>query len=203
MAQKVISTTILIAIMCQFSEQNPVSEPKNELLKETYAECNSKTSTCVGMPTGCVATQSCTVILSAKPTQTGADFMLHWTRDHSSMDKWVAAGISTDMKMGDDSVTECILRNNTMVKVRQGFTHCKKTDGNSDCGVDTVEPIKGITNETGTYSEDHVLTCSWSRAAETMVKAIDFNIQENKYYILLAYGPILNGIQHIIKPMLN
>jgi hypothetical protein len=129
--------------------------------------------------------------------------MLHWNRDSSSMDKWVAAGISADKKMGDDSVTECILRNHTMVKVRQGFTHCKKTNGSSDCGVDTVEPVKGVTKEMGTYDEDDVLTCSWSRAAETMVKTIDFNIEKNKYYILLAYGPTLNGIQYIIKPILN
>jgi hypothetical protein len=195
MAQKVISTAILIAIMFQFSEQNPVSE-LNELMNETYTECNAKTLTCVGMPTDCIAKQKCEVLLSAKPTQTGADFMLHWTRDPSSLDKWVSAGISTDKKMGDDSVTECILsnhKNHTMVKVRQGLTHCKKTD--SDCGVDTVEPVKGITKEIGTYGEDDVLTCSWSRAAETIVKTVDFNIQKNKYYIVLAHGPTLNGIQ--------
>jgi hypothetical protein len=189
MAQKVISTAILIAIMCQFSEQN-------ELMNETYTECNSKTSTCVGMPDGCIAKQKCVVLLSAKPTQTGADFLLHWTRDPSSMDKYVAAGISTDMKMGDDSVTECILRNHTMVKVRQGLTYCNKTDKGMNCGVDTVEPVKGITKEMGTYSNENVLTCSWSRTVDTMVRNLDFNIQKNKYYILLACGPTINGIHY-------
>lgn len=190
MAKNFISPVILIAIISHFSEQKPNSVPNNESINETYIECKSMmTSRCFGTPNDCIAHQNCVILLSLKPTQTGPDFMLQWILDSSGGDKWVGAALSEDGRMGDDSVTECILWKNNSVTVRQGLTQ-----GYS--GVITVEPIPGISKETGRIS-DNIVSCSWSRAADTMVKNLEFNILNKTYFVILALGPIVMGITGI------
>jgi hypothetical protein len=123
MAKNFISTVILIAIICDYFEQKQNSVPNNESINETYLECKSMmTSRCFGMPNDCIAHQNCVILMSVKPTQTGADFMLQWILDSSGGDKWVGAALSEDGKIGDDSVTECIIWKNNSVTVRQGLT---------------------------------------------------------------------------------
>jgi hypothetical protein len=191
MAQKIILLLFLISAMGQLSEQIPIPEPNNESMNETYKECKSMTSRCFGMPNDCLAKQNCEVLLSSKPTQTGADFVLYWVQHNetSGQDRWLGAALSDHSQMGDNSVTECLLWKNHSVTVRQGVTR-------GHAGIDTVEPVKGITEQKGVF-KDNVVTCSWSRAAHTMVKTLDFDIVNKKYYVMLAYGPISDGIHHI------
>jgi len=188
MARKLISFAILIAIMCQLYQQMPASEPVEQSIDQAYMDCKDMTLKCFGMPDGCVDKQNCDVLLTAKPTQSGADFIMYWNYNSSAQNRWVGAALSSDQKMGDDSVTECILWKNNTVTVRQGLTDCS-----NKCGVKTIEPIKGITAETGSL-RDNVLSCSWSREDDTMVKNLDFNLLHQKFYIFLVYGPIDKGI---------
>jgi hypothetical protein len=196
MAQKLILLSFLISIMCLLSEQIPIPEPNNKSMKETYKECESMTSRCFGMPNDCLAKQNCEVLLSSKPTQTGADFVLYWVQNNetSGQDRWLGAALSDQGQMADDSVTECLLFKNHSVTVTQGVTR-------GHAGIDSVEPLKGITEQKGVF-KDNVVICSWSRAAHTMVKNFDFDIVNKKYYIILAYGPMSDGI-HDIRDELN
>jgi len=192
MAQKLISSAILIAIMCQLSQQMPTPEPVEQSRNQTYMDCKDMTSKCFGTPDGCVDKQNCEVLLSAKPTQSGADFMMYWNYNSSAQNRWVGAALSSDQRMGDDSVTECIMWMNNTITVRQGLTSCTD-EAKEKCGVKTVEPVKGITAEMGNFT-DNVLSCSWSREDDTMVKNLDFNLLHQKFYIFLVYGPIDKGI---------
>jgi hypothetical protein len=196
MAQKLILLSFLISIMCLLSEQITIPEPNNKSMNETYKECESMTSRCYGMPHDCLAKQNCEVLLSSKPTQTGADFVLYWVQNNetSGQERWLGAALSEHGHMADDSVTECLLFKNHSVTVTQGVTR-------GHAGVDSVEPLKGITEQKGVF-KDNVVTCSWSRAAHTMVKSLDFDIVNKKYYIILAYGPMSDGI-HDIRDELN
>jgi hypothetical protein len=187
MAQRLILLSFLISIMCQLSQQMPAPEPNNKSMNETYLECKSMTSRCFGMPSDCLAKQNCEVLLSSKPTKTGADFVLYWVQHNetSGQDRWLGAALSENGHMGDASVTECLLWKNHSVTVRQGVTQ-------GHVGIDTVEPVKGITEQKGVF-KDNVVTCSWSRDAHTMVKNLDFDIVNKKYHIMLAYGRISDG----------
>jgi hypothetical protein len=196
MAQKLILLSFLISIMCQLSEQMPTPELNSKLMNETYKECESMTSRCFGMPDECLAEHNCEVLLSSKPTQTGADFVLYWVQnpETSGEDKWLGAALSDKGQMSGSSVTECLLWKNHSVTVKQGVTR-------DHVGIDSVESVKGITEHMGVF-KDNVVTCSWSRAAHTMVKNLDFDIVNKKYYVILAYGTIFNGI-HDIRDELN
>lgn len=165
-----------------------------QLIDDIYDNCDAKTERCFGMPSDCTSNRRCDVLMTATPDQNrGAIFKLYWNRDSSSSDRWVGSALSRDRKMGDDSVTECILWKNNSLTVRQGLTYCDDDSNDDDCGVRTVEPIDGITGETGGYNDGWVY-CSWSRSENTVVRDLDFNIYNNKYHVMLAHGPIRGGI---------
>ncbi len=192
MALNVISFAIFIAIIFQLSQQKPTPESIRNSIKETYSECQERRSRCYGMPSGCVSKLNCDVLLSVTPTEIGADFVLYWNRSSSSSDRWVGAALSQDKKMGDDSVTTCILLDNNSVVNRQGLTF-----GPHPRGVKPVKEVEGIVNHSSSFV-DNVVSCVWSRLHETTVnttsKSMEFLIQDKKYYVFLAFGPTKNGI---------
>jgi hypothetical protein len=192
MALNVISFAIFIAIIFQLSQQKPTPESIRNSIKETYSECQERRSRCYGMPSDCVSKRNCDVLLSATPTEIGADFILNWNRNSSSSDRWVGAALSEDKKMGDDSVTACILLDNNSVVNRQGLTF-----GPHPKGVTPVKEVKGIVNQSSSFV-DNVVSCGWSRLHKTLVnttsKNMEFFIQDKKYYVFLAFGPTKKGI---------
>ncbi len=98
--------------------------------------------------------------------------------------------MSEDRKMGDDSVTECILLENNAVDNRQGLTY-----GPRPWGVRPAVHVEGISNQTSSFV-DNVVSCSWYRlhytSINTTANSMVFFIWNTKYYVLLAFGPTIN-----------
>jgi len=163
----------------------------HQTLTDAYNHCKHNTTRCFGLPHECETTEKCKVFLSVKPTSHGADFQLYWIYDPKNADRWAGAALSTDNAMGNDSVTECILWKNNTVTVRQGLTHSGFAP--EDYGVKTVAPISGITNVKESF-KDGIVSCSWSRAIDTKVTTLDFNIHDKQYFILMAYGAITGSM---------
>jgi hypothetical protein len=189
MAIKVKIFVILNIIICQLC--------RTQSIYDIYSNCVAKTSRCFGMPSNCIRNRNCEVLMNATPLERrGADFKLYWNRDSENNNRWVGAALSSDRRMGDDSVTECILWKNNSLTVRQGLTYCEDDRNDDECGVKNVGTVVGIDNQTISYSEGWVL-CSWSRSMDTVVRDLDFNIYYHKYHVMLAFGPIRGGIQQI------
>jgi len=196
----VLSAVIIAGIWCQTHGATTTAP-----VADKYDGCTiGKTATyqCVGLPAGCIATKTCVIVAKAQPRTTptaGAQFEVYWTRATDSHDSWVGVGLSDDRKMGDDSVTEFIIqKDGTTVKAGQGLTFCNPdpvtttlkppSHSNMVCGVKDVDS-KGITVTSGLY-QDGVLTGKWGRDEDIKYDALDFNIKDKSYYILLAYGPV-------------
>lgn len=194
MTVKLISA-LIITVLCGFSYESPVAKPENIRLRDAYDDCFDKVARCFGMPKDCVNSRNCDVLMKATPCATqcgGADFELIWKINLTSGDHWAAGGLSVDDKMGDDSVTECILKDdNKTVTARQGLTFHNES-GEPHYGVVTVEPVQGITNEQGIYT-DGIVSCTWKRSQNTTVRSNFFDIFDDPYYILMAHGPMKGG----------
>lgn len=178
----------LILLLIHLSHNSPTS---------AYSECEQKVSRCFGLPDGCAKNKTCILLLTVRPTTdqqkqiNGTDFNLYWFRDAKSENlSWTGAAISDDDKMGNDSVTECILWPNKTVTARQGMTFV-----NVRRGVNNVESVVGVTNQVGRY-EDNSVWCSWTRKIKTAVNSFEYDLALNKYYILLAVGP-MNGSKYM------
>ncbi len=190
MAKNIISFAILITIILQLSQQKPTQHSIRQSINETYSGCHQRMSRCYGMPSGCLSEHNCDVLLSATPNEFGAYFELFWNRNSSSSDRWVGAALSEDRKMGDDSVTECVLLENNAVDNRQGLTYAPYP-----WGVRPAVHVKGISNQTSSFV-DNVVSCGWYRlhytSINTTAKSLEFFIWNTKYYVFLAFGPTIN-----------
>ncbi|CAG2113108.1 unnamed protein product [Medioppia subpectinata] len=200
-----IALLLIVGTCCQLSTASPVAANDDKQPDYTGCDGTAPTYQCFGLPADCLTKKDCQVLLKTKPEAgqaaavgtVGADFEVYWRRAGDSKDSWVGVGLSADDKMGDDSVSEFIIGKDGKIAFKQGLTYCKKTaDGSPDCGIKDVD-VKGIKETSGAYA-DALLTGKWSRQEDTTVDTLDFNMKTNKYYILLAYGPVddKGNLQH-------
>lgn len=70
-----------------------------------YEGCG-ETKTCFGFPDGCVGTKSCRTV--ATSTVRGESYEFEIKSSPGENPSYVAVALSTDDKMGDDSVMECV-----------------------------------------------------------------------------------------------
>jgi hypothetical protein len=89
--------------------------------------------------------------------------------------KWFAMALSTDTKMGDDSVTECTMLSNGQGAVRTSWNSGKQNRA------------LGIVNGATAMVRDGHIYCKWRAQAVTTVQQKQFDIKKN--YILAAMGP--------------
>lgn len=161
-------------------------------LAQAYERCINKERLCFGLPKNCIDSKSCKVLYSSysmSESNGTVQMELFWSRDKSSDNKWVAMALSPDGLMGGDSVTECILRDDGTINIKQGWNP-KNHDP-----TENVDNITGFTT-ISTSDVDSLLNCKWTRNGITLVKGITFDIVKDKYYLSLAYGPMSSGIKN-------
>lgn len=73
-----------------------------------YSDCNVKKS-CFGTPSGCVNSKSCKAVTAV--TVLGDRYIFEVKAPNAA---WVGVGLSSDSKMGDDSVIECVKDGNNV-----------------------------------------------------------------------------------------
>ena len=182
MFSKTVLISIFVPLFCHLSQGKAVGGPD-------YSGCKSDYQ-CFGLPSKCVDDKSCQVLLKTQALGGGdVDFELSWARPSASPNNWVAAALSTDGKMGDDSATLFTLGSDNSVKDMEGLTfvnHAAKSAGV------IPEQVSGISVKSEKF-ENGLLTAKWTRKQKTTVGKFDFDMKTNKYYILLAYGPVKDG----------
>jgi hypothetical protein len=164
-------------------------------LTQAYERCFNKERLCFGLPAKCFDSKSCKVLYSSysiSELNGTVEMELFWSRDESSDNKWVAMGLSSDAIMGEDSVTECILRGDGTIDIKQGWNPKNHNP------TENLDNITGFTT-IGTSYVNSLLNCKWRRNGITLIKGITFDIVKEKYYLLLAYGPMRTGIEKMIK----
>ena len=144
-----------------------------------YDDCfNSKG--CFGLTAGCTEQNDCEVLFTYSEAPSGGMiFTLHGFLDESV---YMAMGISQDAFMGNDSVTECF-RVGPNVMARNSWNVGKSNTL-------TVEAPR----DRFSYTFANGLTsCSWTTQYVTEANGQRYDFQNNKYFILLAKGPVSNG----------
>lgn len=155
-------------------------------LRDAYISCSSKKKLCFSLPdVKCIDAQNCEVLftsISVSKERGDVEIELYWKREADSSNRWVATALSSDQKMGDDSVTECILAENGTVFVLQGW------NVNAPYHTENVN-MTGITVNHTSYANG-VVYCQWRRSGSTEVRGHTFNILKDNFYLMLAYGPM-------------
>ncbi len=163
-------------------------------LTQAYERCFNKERLCFGLPAKCFDSKSCKVLYSSysiSESNGTVEMELFLSRDKSD-NKWVAMALSSDTSMGEDSVTECILRDDGTINIKQGWNPKRHKP------TENLDNITGFTTISASYVNS-LLNCKWRRNGITLIKGITFDIVKDKYYLLLAYGPMSTGIKLLIK----
>ena len=98
--------------------------------------------------------------------------------------EYVAAALSDDNQMGNDSVTLFTVTKDGQVGQEQGYTF--------QYGVNAPVKTTGIDDVTFSYG-NNLLVGSWVREEVSEVEQDTFNLKTNKYYVFLAVGPLKDG----------
>lgn len=127
---------------------------------------------------------SCTIFSSVKVR--GAVFELEMkTTDPEAA--YVALGFSTDARMGDDLVTECV-KDRGQVAVFTSYTSGPPSYGTSRVGIpqNDARLLEGqLTNGE--------LYCKVQRSPQTTANGRVFDLANEKYHLLVAAGKSLKG----------
>ena len=170
----------------------PISTtPIPSILSEAYEKCHNNLRLCFGIKdskeSNCLDNNDCTLLFSSVPKGEGnIEVELIWDRGSSSSNNWAAVALSDDGAMGEDSVTECILKSNGKMVLRSGWNPSGREA--------TVNVIDNSTVPLSTSFLNGIVYCKWHRSASTVIEGHNFDIKNNSYYLLLAYGPLDSGI---------
>lgn len=85
-----------------------------------YTDCSVR-KLCFGTPQNCVASKNCKAVAAVTVSGDQYDFELK----AGSNAAWVAVGLSDDMKMGSDSVIECVKTPNGGIAAYMSWTTAK------------------------------------------------------------------------------
>ena len=180
MFNKTVSLALLLAVLLPLSQQRTVRNSRS------YSGCGPKYQ-CFGIPDNCLARNECQVLLKVRPFSTGfTEFELFWFRPANSTDSWVASALSSDRLMGDDSATVFLINEDNTVSDFDGITY--HNPEKREAGV-TPFFVDGVFVNRSRFA-DGVLTVQWTRAQKTSVNKLPFDIKKDKYYVMLAYGPL-------------
>jgi len=163
------------------SSFNTTSTPmQNAVSKESalYAGCG-QTKGCYGGPTGgCIGSKNCDFLVTYRKDGENVIFQLM-----GKTNGYVALGFSTDNKMGEDSVTQCVVEKGLNgVQAAQSYnpSRSNKPLDNPDEGLQV--------NATASFFVDGRVMCEFTRVGQQNVEGKQFNLINDKYYLLIAVG---------------
>ncbi|XP_068248555.1 putative ferric-chelate reductase 1 homolog isoform X2 [Palaemon carinicauda] len=132
---------------------------------------------CFGFPSGCIDAENCQMLATYAKVSSGYKFEI---MGDAANDAYVAIGLSDDQKMGKDSVMACTSTNG-QVDVLMGFNSGKSNEilTDSKYGLSDIK----------TAGIDGRVYCSFIRQAMTEINNIQYNLQDERYHLMLAKGP--------------
>ena len=152
---------------------------------DIYSKCFDLKG-CFGHPEGCITKRNCEIIATYKK-MTSSEFQFEIGFSSSESSGYAAIGLSTDNKMGDDSVMACTIDNGKIdVNMYWNTGHTSSTI--------LVDKYYGLSKITGEFNSGFV-SCSFQRAALTNITKPDnsmavFDVLTDKYFILIAKGKV-------------
>lgn len=162
----------------------PLLEEQEELLPETaglerdlvnvYDECGN-TKGCFGFPAECEASKKCTMLVTYSKVPSGYKFEIM----SNTVSGYVAAGLSDDDKMGDDSVMAC-MASNSGADVVMGFNNGRNNEL-------LVESKYGL-SEIQAAVVDGKTYCTFVRDPSTEISGIVFDLDNDRFHLMLATG---------------
>ncbi|XP_055859170.1 putative ferric-chelate reductase 1 homolog isoform X2 [Episyrphus balteatus] len=163
--------------------RNYVPEPEKEAavpkVDDPFYNGCARSKTCFGFPDGCVKTKSCVAVGSVIVRGDIYEFELKGATNEPA---YLALGLSTDDKMGDDLVTECIVQNGK-VALFTSLTSGKPNYGTTRIGV----PQKNAKIVDSSLIDGKIY-CKVQRDILTTVQGQMFDLMNNQYYIMVALG---------------
>ncbi|KAK3591241.1 hypothetical protein CHS0354_010609 [Potamilus streckersoni] len=119
----------------------------------------------------------CDFLVTWRDVGDHVDFEIH---GRGKLDDWIAIGFSSDTKMGDDSVVDCI-GNGGVVQIKQSYN----TPNYDNRPIQS--PTLGLTNTRSEY-KDGIIRCSFSRQKRVPGDTQIFDLEQD-WYIMYGEGP--------------
>ncbi|XP_070495910.1 putative ferric-chelate reductase 1 homolog isoform X2 [Chironomus tepperi] len=139
---------------------------------DDYKECFG-----FGFSEDCVSSRDC--LSFGAVYKDGDDFIFEMKGQAGN--GYIASGLSTDGRMGDDSVVECVKQGND-VKMYMSYT------GEFDVSRDDVP--QNSAKLLNSYIIDNTIYCRVSRHAVSAVKGLTFDLNNSEYYVMFVSGPV-------------
>lgn len=143
-------------------------------LVNVYDECGN-TKGCFGFPAECEASKKCTMLVTYSKVPSGYKFEIM----SNTVSGYVAAGLSDDDKMGDDSVMAC-MASNSGADVVMGFNNGRNNEL-------LVESKYGL-SEIQAAVVDGKTYCTFVRDPSTEISGIVFDLDNDRFHLMLATG---------------
>ncbi|XP_022837537.1 putative ferric-chelate reductase 1 homolog [Spodoptera litura] len=156
------------------------SKPKQEAapLDVVYQGC-ADTKLCFGVPQNCVTKGDCKAVLAVFVSGDRYTFELQAVGNP----KYVAAGLSTDNKMGDDSAMECVRNDNGRVSLFTSWTYSKV-----DPYVSRSDSPQEIVQLQESSVIDGKLYCKFRRDVVSVVQGKTFDLANSMYNLMVVAG---------------
>ncbi|XP_075985959.1 putative ferric-chelate reductase 1 homolog [Anticarsia gemmatalis] len=156
------------------------SKPKQEArpLDVIYQGC-ADTKLCFGVPQNCISKGDCKAIVAVFVAGDQYTFELQAPGNP----KYVAAGLSMDNKMGDDSAMECVRNDNGRVNLYTSWTYPK-----DDPYVSRSDSPQEIVQLQESSIIDGKLYCKFKRDVVSVVKGQTFDLANNMYNLMVLAG---------------
>ncbi|KAK4319539.1 hypothetical protein Pmani_009527 [Petrolisthes manimaculis] len=148
---------------------------QNDLIN-IYDECG-RSKGCFGAPSGCVDNKNCKMMVTYTKASSGFRFEIMGPASSG----YVAAGLSEDEKMGDDSVMVCRNLDGVMDVVMAHNT------GNSNQLL-TDSKSRSFLSDVRTLLLDNKIYCKFVRRANTEIMNTYYDLENNRYHIMMARG---------------
>ncbi|XP_054152847.1 putative ferric-chelate reductase 1 homolog [Oppia nitens] len=146
-----------------------------------YEVCSSKF--CMGLPANCVRYRTCNMLLTGMYVMRGdgmVEFEIHADVNKYNANSYYSMGLSTDNKMGEDSVTDCMISDGRPV-LRNSVNIGRNNEYLS------ANEYHSVTVLNTTYNNG-LLYCKWRRRRRSTIRGVQYDLKDKQYYLLLAYG---------------
>ncbi|XP_028167929.1 putative ferric-chelate reductase 1 homolog [Ostrinia furnacalis] len=177
------STTQAAPPVIMESRPSPPTETRDEI----YQGC-ADTKLCYGIPENCIARGNCDAIVAVFVAGDIYTFEIQGTNNP----KYIAAALSMDSKMGDDSAMECVRNDNGRVSLFTSWTYPKVEPfvRRSDSPQDIVQ-LKESSNINGK------LYCKFTRDVVSTVKGFTFDLAGGKYNLMVVSGDSMKDAERV------
>lgn len=139
---------------------------------------------CFGVPQNCIPSGNCKAIVAVFVAGDIYTFEIQGTGNP----KYVAAGLSMDIKMGDDSAMECVRNDNGRISLFTSWTYPK-----AEPYVRRSDSPQNIVQLLESSNVDGKLYCKFKRDVVSVVKGQTFDLAKNKYNLMVVSGDSMKG----------